>query len=197
MRLRAAVPQDAAALARVIVDSGRAAHRGQVPDEVLARVPLDEAYAQSERNWLRTLHEIADDPQPHECIVVAEDAHGVVVGLAMGGPARGDAPDGAGEVYVLYVLPEHHGRGCGRRLVQAVASHLSACGMQSLRIACLAANTPARRFYERIGGRVVAERLFEDNGILLAEVVYGWDAMPHSEVRWQAARGTDERPPTE
>jgi RimJ/RimL family protein N-acetyltransferase len=175
MRIRAAVPQDAPALARVIVDSSRAAHQGQVPDEVLTRVPLTEAYAESERNWLRTLHEIAADPQPHECIAVAEDEQGAVVGLAMGGPARGTVAEGTGEVYVLYVLPEYHGRGLGRSLVQAVAHDLAHHGMRALRIACLAANTPARRFYERIGGRVIAERLFEDNGFLLPEVVYGWD----------------------
>jgi RimJ/RimL family protein N-acetyltransferase len=175
MQIRAAVPQDAPALAQVIVDSGRAAHQGQVPDEVLTPLPLAEAYAASERNWLRTLHELAEDPQPHECVVVAEDEQGAVVGLAMGGPARGEAPQGTGEVYALYVLPGHHGRGIGRSLVQAVAFHLAHHGMHALRIACLAANMPARGFYERIGGQVVAERLFEDSGFLLPEVVYGWN----------------------
>ena len=174
MCIRPAVSGDAPALARVIIDSGRAAHRGQVPDEVLLAPPLDQAYAESERNWRRTLQELDECRDPDECVFVAEDESGVVVGLAMGGPAR-DAAHATGEVYVLYVLPAYQGRGLGQRLVQAVAAHLAAHGMPALQIACLAANTPARRFYEARGGRVVMERLFDHDGILVPEVVYGWD----------------------
>jgi hypothetical protein len=43
-----------------------------------------------------------------------------------------------------------------------------------LQIACLAANAPARRFYEAIGGRLVGERLFDEEGVMLPEVVYEW-----------------------
>jgi hypothetical protein len=43
-----------------------------------------------------------------------------------------------------------------------------------MRIGCLAANAPARRFYEAIGGRLVGERLFDEQGVMLPEVVYEW-----------------------
>ncbi len=46
--------------------------------------------------------------------------------------------------------------------------------MTALQIGCLAANAPARRFYEAIGGRLVGERLFDEDGIMLLEVVYEW-----------------------
>jgi hypothetical protein len=46
--------------------------------------------------------------------------------------------------------------------------------MTALQIGCLAANTPARGFYEAIGGRLVGERLFDEDSVLLPEVVYEW-----------------------
>jgi len=46
--------------------------------------------------------------------------------------------------------------------------------MPALIIGCLAANAPARRFYEALGGRVIAEREFDQDGVMLPEVVYGW-----------------------
>jgi ribosomal protein S18 acetylase RimI-like enzyme len=176
MLIRVARAEDAPAMARVIVDTGRSAHRDQVPEELLLRTPppLEEAYAESERNWRRFLGEIAGGACPRDCAYVAEDEAGEVIGLAVGGPARGDAPENTGEIRVLYVRDSHQRRGFGRHLVQAVAAHLAQRGMPALRIGCLAANTPARRFYEALGGRVVGTREFDQDGVMLPEVVYGW-----------------------
>src|SRR5207244_2320557 len=129
---------------------------------------------ESERNWLRFLGEIVDGTCPRDCAYVAEDEAGEVIGLAVGGPARGDAPEHPGEIRVLYVRESHQRRGFGHRLVQAVAAHLARRGMSALLIGCLAANTPARRFYEALGGRVVGTREFDQEGVMLPEVVYGW-----------------------
>jgi hypothetical protein len=46
--------------------------------------------------------------------------------------------------------------------------------MMALQIGCLAANVPARHFYEAIGGRLIGERLFDEEGVMLPEVVYEW-----------------------
>jgi len=51
--------------------------------------------------------------------------------------------------------------------------------MTALRIGCLAANAPARRFYEATGGRLVGERLFDEEGVLLPEVIYEWPDIRH------------------
>lgn len=181
MNIRPARAQDAAALARVIVDTGRAAHRGHIPEEALLnQPPLEEAYAESARNWARSLAEIAAADIPQECIYVAEDETGAVVGLGMGGPPRQALLEKSGEIYVLYVLESHQHMGLGRSLVQAVAAHLAQLGMTSLLIGCLAANAPARRFYEALGGRVIAERDFAQDGFMLPEVVYAWDSITES-----------------
>ncbi len=92
----------------------------------------------------------------------------------MGGPPKQELLPNSGEVYVLCVLQNQQGCGHGRRLVQAVVDHLVQMGMSALLIGCLASNTPSRRFYEALGGQVVAERAFDHDGVLLPEVVYGW-----------------------
>jgi ribosomal protein S18 acetylase RimI-like enzyme len=174
MLIRIAREADAAAMARVMVDTYLATHRDQMPPEAWAKRAQEWTYAESERGWAGTLREIAADARPQDCIYVAEAAGGELVGLAMGGPAKTDGLPHTGEVYVLYVRASHQGRGLGRRLVQAVAAHLAQLGMTALHIGCLAANAPARRFYESLGGRLVIERMFDEEGVMLPEVVYGW-----------------------
>ena len=92
----------------------------------------------------------------------------------MGGPANAEALPQTGAVYALYISTRHQGQGLGRCLVQAVTADLAQQGMTALQIGCLAANTPARGFYEAIGGRLISERLFDEDGVMLPEVVYEW-----------------------
>jgi predicted ester cyclase/ribosomal protein S18 acetylase RimI-like enzyme len=177
VHIRVACLEDAPALAHVLIDTGRATYRRQILDEVLFKQPIDEAYAESERNWQRSLQEIAAGDNPQAQIFIAEDETGVVVGLAMGGPPKQELLPNSGELYVLYVCESHQRRGVGRALVTAVATHLAQMGLSALVIGCLATNAPARRFYERLGGRVIAEREIDQDGALLREVVYGWDVI--------------------
>src|SRR2546425_191396 len=84
MRIREAELPDAAAMARVSVDSYRAAHRDQIPEESL----LQFTYEESERNWARTIQELSESDERQEFIYVAETASGTLMGVAMGGPER-------------------------------------------------------------------------------------------------------------
>jgi len=177
MHIRTARLEDASALAHVLIDTGRATYPGEIPDEVLFMQSLEDAYAESERNWRRSLEEIAAGDRGPAQIFVAEDETGRVVGLAMGGPPKQEVLPQSGEIYVLYVRTGQQGRGLGRALVTAVATHLAQAGLSALQIGCLATNASARRFYEHLGGRVVIERTFDQDGATLLEVVYGWDAI--------------------
>jgi ribosomal protein S18 acetylase RimI-like enzyme len=177
MLVRDARPADAAAMARVFVDSFHAGHRGQMPDWLIGT----RTYAASERGWARTMGEMADGSDPARCLLVAEDAEQGIVGVAMGGPpkpwaADEDAParEATGELYALYVDPRQWRRGVGRALLGAVAARLAAAGRPRLLVGVLAANAPARRFYEAAGGRLLGQRPFDDEGVLFDEAVYVW-----------------------
>jgi ribosomal protein S18 acetylase RimI-like enzyme len=176
--VRAARVADAPAMARVFVDSFHTGHRGQMPDWLLET----RTYETSERGWVRTLAELSEAAAPEECVFVAEDDAVHIAGVAMCGPPKAwDADEKAreaqptGEVYALYVDPSHWRRGVGRELVRHMARFLAAHGRRRMLIGVLANNDPARRFYEAIGGRVLGQRLFDDDGVLLDEVVYVWD----------------------
>lgn len=170
--IRDAQPDDAAAIARVHVDTWRTAYGDLLPAEFLVSLSVE---TRAER-WRRTL---AAGDDPLALVLVAEKAAGQVVGIAAAGSPRADpAVDGAdAELFVLYVLREHQGRGLGRRLVGEAARRLAAGGARSL-ILWVLADGPARGFYERLGGRFVGPRPITIGDTTLAEVAYAWHGTP-------------------
>jgi GNAT superfamily N-acetyltransferase len=172
MLIRHAREDDADAMARVIVDTFFTAHETHIPEEALQRRKEEWTHEASANAWRRPLRDIASGMNTEECIFVACDENGEVLGLAMGTPAEGLAR--TGEVSAVYVRQDQQGRGIGRRLVQATAAWLHARGHTALHITTLAANAPARRFYEVIGGTQVGEMEMDEYGYKLPFVVYGW-----------------------
>lgn len=174
-RIRAAVPDDAAALGRVMVGSWLAAHRGQVPEPAWAKRRDEWTPEVSAEAWARLLDRLAEDAPRREVLLVAEDDDGRVVGLGLGTrPDEGGAGDTA-EITALYVAPDRHGMGVGGALLRALARELAAAGSTSLQVGVLTANLPARRFYEAMGGRERGERVVDEDGSLLPVTVYAWD----------------------
>lgn len=164
MLIRNAHPNDARAIAAVHVAAWRTTYRGIIPDAYLAALSV----ADRERRWAASLA----DTSGRTCAFVAED-DGHIVGFADGGPRREGSPAYAGELYAIYLLASHQGRGLGRRLVAAVAAYLSALGMSSLLLWVLAEN-PACRFYESLGGIPVERKPITIGGVPLDEVAYAW-----------------------
>lgn len=167
MTIRAADPTDAAAIARVHVDSWRIAYRGLVPDEYLANL----SHEDSEDTWRRILGE-----RDGKCLFVADvDAAGVVA-FALGGPGRSRDPvDPAyqGELWGMHILEEYRRRGLGRALAREVVRWLAAKGMHSMFVWFLQ-DAPARLFYEALGGRLLRVTQIEIGGARLNYVAYGW-----------------------
>jgi L-amino acid N-acyltransferase YncA len=162
--IRPAQIDDVPAIARVQVDTWRTTYTGIVPAEHLVR--LD--YAHSVEKWRQVFVS-----QSQTRLFVAEDEGGQVVGFACGGPGREPQPALDGELYAIYVLQAHQGRGLGRGLVAAVATDLYTRGFKSLLIWVLKDN-PSRGFYEALGGQIMAHQEIDIGGASLAEVGYGW-----------------------
>jgi ribosomal protein S18 acetylase RimI-like enzyme len=110
--VRAATPADAADMARVHVRAWQQTYRGQMTDEVLDAPDFVE---RRERFWTRVL----TDAELGLQAAVAEH-EGEIVGIALAGPAQGEATPHDWQLYNLYVLAEHHGSGAGQRLIDAV-----------------------------------------------------------------------------
>ncbi|WP_326693683.1 MULTISPECIES: GNAT family N-acetyltransferase [unclassified Streptomyces] len=105
--------------------------------------------------------------------IVAE-RDGAVIGWACCGPYRPDVPrTGDGELYALYVLPEHLSTGAGRALMAEALAWAGAAGHRVLRLWVLEGNARARRFYERCGFAADgAEEPFDVGGVSVPEVRY-------------------------
>ena len=164
IKIREATPDDAAGIARVHVESSRATYGGLLPEGSLAAMTFERRLS----NWSKTL----GGEEGGEFVFVAE-ARGEVVGFASGGPEREGDADFDGELYTVYLLPEHQRRGAGRGLVQAVAERLAPLGFRSMMVWVLEEN-PACRFYEALGGARVREEGIERGGRTLKKVAYGW-----------------------
>lgn len=165
MRIRKAVVADAAAIARVHVDSWRTTYRGTFPDAYLAAL----SYERGEAHWTSWIRDGGED----RFVLVAEDPAGSIVGFVSGGPATADgATCHQGEVYAIYLLAEHQRRGMGTLLMRA-AAELQARGMESLLVWVLAGN-PAQHFYQALGGREHRRKATERGAVPVEEIAYHW-----------------------
>ena len=163
-RIRVAVPGDAAAIARIRVDSWRTTYAAIVPASILDRMDV-------ERNetWIAGL---IDQPAPRATLVVEAPA-GTVRGYALAAPGRDADVDGLGELEAIYLAPEARGTGLGRPLLEAAVAGLERAGFETVVLWVLTANAGARRFYERAGFRPDgAARSLDFDGVPIEEVRY-------------------------
>ncbi len=165
MRVRSGQITDAKAIAQVHVASWRSTYKGIVPDDFLANL----SYERRERGW-RDIFVNAESQRSF--VYVAENEMEKMVGFVNGGPERENGPFYKGELYAIYLLENYQNKGIGRQLVRVAARQLIECGFETMLVWVLADN-PSCRFYERIGGRQVREKIIKIGGADLVEVAYG------------------------
>ncbi len=169
VRVRRAVVEDADAIERVRTDTWRDAYRGLMPDSLLDGLGYD---ATRRRASMAAL-------PPDQFVLVAEDED-AVVGFCIGGRSHTPEERFRGEVYAIYVVPEQHGRGIGRALLQAAVNELVDRDLRSMIIWVLRENAPSRRFYERMGGAWIRDEERELVGVRVTESAYGWPDISRS-----------------
>jgi ribosomal protein S18 acetylase RimI-like enzyme len=163
--IRPATSNDVSTIAHVHVEAWQAAYRrGIIADEFLNTISEDERTGR----W----SEILERPEQATFVAVVE-GHGIV-GFSNGGPEREGREDYRGELYAIYILPECQGQGIGRQLVATLAQWLMDSGFDTMMVWVLAENQ-FRRFYERLGGKLVGKKEIEIGNQKLVEVAYGWD----------------------
>lgn len=128
-RLRPASPTDVPVVARIWYAGWQDAHRGRVPDALVAVRTRDSFDA-------RALERVAD--------TVVADVDGEAVGFAM---TDGD------EVDQVYVDPGHRGSGLAGSLLDAAEHRVLAAGHPRAWLAVVPGNARARSFYARCGWR--------------------------------------------
>ena len=164
LRIERVRPADAGALARVYVETWRAAYAGLVPDRVL--IAMQESV--HEKRFAGWIGRQTD----REFILAARAPGPGVVGLCSAGRARG-GPKTDGEIYLLYVDQDWQNRGVGRSLLCAALRGLRAGGYSRAMLWVLSGN-PSRFFYEAVGGVRTAERTERLWSTDLKETGYIW-----------------------
>ena len=137
--LRLATPADVPEIARVFVAAWRAAYPGIIDERVLAS--LDEAEIGA---WIRGLMR-----SPNQATVVAESGDGKVVGFTRFGEDPEDSR--RGQVFSLYVAPDHARRGVGRALLVRALEALADRNSQVVTLWVFEANVSAIAFYQSLG----------------------------------------------
>jgi len=159
--LRWAAPDDAEDLADVHVTTWQEAYRGIFPEVFLAG--LDRS---ARARWWGDF--INEGARVH--VAVAKDS---VVGFCH----AADSDDaGWGEVFSIYVHPDHWGAGHGHRLLAAAEATLAEAGHSRALLWVIEGNGRGRAFYERQGWAVGKPfRVEEIGGAQVTELRYEKD----------------------
>jgi ribosomal protein S18 acetylase RimI-like enzyme len=169
-RIRLARASDAYPLANIHVASWHATYRDLIAPHNLARIEFKRTLARFRRHFWQD-----DDSLMH----VLELKSGIV-GYACSGSTRDLGM--RGEVYELYLDPNLQRRGHGRRLLSTALWALAGRGQSPALVWVLSENHGARRFYEMMGGREIAEADARFGDQTLAKTAYAWlDYLPWPE----------------
>jgi ribosomal protein S18 acetylase RimI-like enzyme len=155
VRIREATPKDARAIATIHVDAWRDAYRGQLTDDYLDGLSVEDRLEQHRRSL--------EEPSSGWATWVAQDGD-AIVGFAVTGPSEdADADPKTGEVYAIYLEPTRVGTGVGRTLFEHAVGDLRHRGFATATLWVLETNERARRFYETLGwkpdGTTTSERV--------------------------------------
>ena len=142
MIIREPTKNDARGLAEVHVRSWQAAYKGQLPDDILDNLSVD----QREKQWHLTLNSLSNK------VLVAEVEQRIVAFISFG-PVRDEGLDknAVGEVYAIYALEEFWDRGIGRNLMEASLATLREMNCSTVKIWLLETNQRAISFYQKFG----------------------------------------------
>ncbi|MFZ0666928.1 MAG: GNAT family N-acetyltransferase [Acidimicrobiales bacterium] len=166
MILRYAEPSEALAVATVHVRSWQSAYAGLLPEDYL------NGLKPQERAERYTFHNRG--PERGETMVAVGDDD-EICGFATYGPTPDSQSDGrSGQLYALYVDPDHWRHGVGRLLITDVHERLTAFGFDEALLWVLVGNTRAENFYRSMG--------WKSDGIRRNDEVWG---TPVEELRYR------------
>jgi GNAT superfamily N-acetyltransferase len=161
--VRRATINDAPALARVHIQSWLETYAGLMPRSLLDRITVEGR----QRQWEQAFR--------HDNDVLVADRDDDIVGFASIGSPRD--PDVDLELFTLYLLKAHQGRGIGKALWDAALETARTRGANTLGLWVLETN-PTRGFYEHQGGVPSAHKLETIRGFEVAEVYYRFTLEP-------------------
>ena len=140
--VRPAAPRDAKAIADIHVATWQAAYQGVIPDDFLKAMTVEKRLAY----WREAIE--FSDPQ----ILVAVDADKVIGFVGYDRSRDAGTKSTVGEIWALYITPEHWRQGAGLALWDGARDGLKDEGCTQVTLWVLVANERALQFYEQAAG---------------------------------------------
>ena len=137
MIIRQATREDARQIADILVEDWKTAYRGIIDSEFLDSMNVEERYRR--------------EVQRYQIYMVAA-AGKEILGFTWNEMAGSEAADC--EIIALYVRYTKRKSGIGKALFQNSEDLFRAAGKKTMIVWCLKDNEEARRFYEKMGGKV-------------------------------------------
>ncbi|UOR13243.1 GNAT family N-acetyltransferase [Halobacillus amylolyticus] len=150
MRIRKAGRDDAAAIAKISVDTWRATYKGIVSQAFLDQM----SYQERTNKWKQKLID------PKMFSYIAETENGEAVGYANGGVVRGEASEKLAELYAIYILPDYQRIGLGERLLKPMVRTCIDHSFDQMVVWVLEGNKAAL-FYKALGAETYDQDTIE------------------------------------
>lgn len=161
---RQARTEDIPQIARVHIESWQKSFAGIIPQEHLDKMSVENRIGKFTQAFAQN---------SFYQMFVAETSDKKIVGFADFGKSHLTGLFD-GQLYAIYFLPEFQRKGIGGNLFRLCQKEMAACGFRSMCLDTLKIS-PYRKFYEKMGGRVVGEGQHSLAGIEFKTLIYGWD----------------------
>ncbi|WP_058308288.1 GNAT family N-acetyltransferase [Gracilibacillus massiliensis] len=145
--IRKARIEDAQDIAEVHVNSWKATYQNLINEQDLSNTTVEHRQILWET--------ILKLPRKQQPVTVIEE-QGEIVGFISGGKERTDRFGYDGEIFAIYLMPSHQGKGLGKRLLKSFAQEMKELGYRSLLIWVLTKN-PTHQFYLKYGATKIEE----------------------------------------
>lgn len=148
--IRIATINDAKQLAKVKVDTWKTTYKGMVPEEYLNNLDYEEIAGKFVRFF-------EENNQSKFIYIYIDDATQEVGGYVWFGSPDEDFEYDS-EIYALYVFDKYHKQGIGKQLINFAFGKFRDKGNKNLILWVIKDNLNARKFYEKMGGKLVKEK---------------------------------------
>ncbi|MEQ1883575.1 MAG: GNAT family N-acetyltransferase [Bryobacteraceae bacterium] len=161
--LRECGPEDGDALALLGAATFLETYAGVLPKDAILAHCRKHHYADRYREWMA-------EPDVHIAIVEVNDAP---VGYAVVCPVDSSIAAQPGDIELrrIYLLHRFHRAGMGQALMDWALEKTTELGFRRLVLGVYPGNTPAIRFYKRIGFNEIGERRFQVGELLFVDPV--------------------------
>lgn len=165
IKIRNIKKEDIPKVVNIQIDGWKSAYKGIIDDNYLANMNPNEKIKMREKDYKETR------------FIVAE-INNEIVGFCRftdNMEKTPETPEVDCELRALYVKPELKHNGIGKKMFQYAVNEFKNIGKTKMVLWCLKDNVLARKFYEKMGGIIIKERLIHIGNRDYQEVAFEYD----------------------